>query len=132
VRTRTVFSALLVAVALAGCGGDEREAEAPRGSSLSVTVLPEGPGGPEEIRTTVCPADPGCDAPLAPTSPSTACTEIYGGPATATVTGERNGREVDAEFSLSNGCEIARWEDASALLGDPPRMQQSPYQAPPP
>ena len=123
VRTRITCSAIAALFALAGCGGGDRETEAPSGSTLTVTVRPEGPKGQAETRTVACPADPGCGAPLAPTSPATACTGIYGGPATATVTGEREGRAVDAEFSLSNGCEIARWEDASALLGDPPRFR---------
>lgn len=45
-----------------------------------------------------------------------ACTQIYGGPETATVTGELDGEEVDATFSRSDGCEIARWDVAAPLL----------------
>lgn len=121
--TCVILAALTLAVA--GCGGDEREAEAPapQRSQLTVTVYPQGFDGPSKARTVDCTADPACDVPLAPTSPTTACTEIYGGPATATVKGTRDGRAVDAEFSLSNGCEISRWDEASALLGDPPRFR---------
>ena len=121
--SRAVLAALVLAAA--GCGGDEREAEAPppKRSELTVTVYPEGPDGRPEARVVDCTADPACDVPLKPTSPTTACTEIYGGPATATVKGTLDGRPVDAEFSLSNGCEINRWDEASALLGEPPRFR---------
>ena len=44
------------------------------------------------------------------------CTEIYGGPQTATVTGTFRGEPVSAEFSRTNGCEIARWDGHVALL----------------
>ncbi|MFI9393324.1 SSI family serine proteinase inhibitor [Streptomyces bauhiniae] len=47
---------------------------------------------------------------FAPVPPDSVCTMIDGGPATAHVTGYWAGRPVDAEFSRSNGCEIARWD----------------------
>ncbi|WP_341829981.1 SSI family serine proteinase inhibitor, partial [Streptomyces hainanensis] len=40
----------------------------------------------------------------------TMCTYMYGGPAHATVEGVWNGEPVSAEFTRSNGCEIARWD----------------------
>jgi hypothetical protein len=43
-----------------------------------------------------------------------ACTEQYGGPQKARLTGTWRGKPVDAQLSLENGCQIARWE---ALLG---------------
>ena len=45
-----------------------------------------------------------------------ACTQIFGGPETATISGEVDGKPVDARFSRSNGCEVARWQAVSALL----------------
>jgi hypothetical protein len=48
-------------------------------------------------------------AAFAVTPPRTACTDIYGGPAEAHVLGLVGGRRVDARLSLTNGCEIARW-----------------------
>ena len=59
---------------------------------------------------------------LAPTPGNVACTEIYGGDATASIKGTIDGEPVDAEFSLQNGCEIDRWNTAAPLLGEPPRM----------
>lgn len=52
-----------------------------------------------------------------------ACTMIYGGPATATVTGTVDGEQVDASFSRQDGCAIARWDSIQALWTqefDPP------------
>jgi hypothetical protein len=57
----------------------------------------------------------GTDA-FAPTPPATVCTEIYGGRAQARVRGLVGGRAVDARFSLSNGCEIARWNRVRAVV----------------
>ena len=56
---------------------------------------------------------------LAPVPSGMACAEIYGGPATARVTGTLNGERVDARFSRVNSCEIARWDRNAALLGRP-------------
>ena len=48
--------------------------------------------------------------------PATACTEIYGGPQRAEVSGTVNGQPIDSEFSRSNGCVISQWEDAEFLF----------------
>ncbi|KOG35547.1 MULTISPECIES: SSI family serine proteinase inhibitor [Streptomyces] len=44
------------------------------------------------------------------------CTQVYGGPALAHVTGTWQGRKVDARFSRANGCEIGRWENLEPVL----------------
>jgi Subtilisin inhibitor-like len=46
-----------------------------------------------------------------------ACTQIYGGPAVALVTGRLHGRPVWARFDRENGCEITRWQRLALLLG---------------
>ena len=46
-----------------------------------------------------------------------ACTEIYGGPETARVTGTIGDDEVDRRFSRTNGCEIADYTRVAGLLG---------------
>lgn len=48
--------------------------------------------------------------PFAPVSKHAQCTMIYGGPATAHVTGTWKGKEVDARFKRTNGCEVERWD----------------------
>ena len=54
--------------------------------------------------------------PFAPVPPDAMCTEIYGGPQTATVTGTLRGEAVHAQFSRTDGCQIARWDKHAALL----------------
>ncbi|EMY35703.1 hypothetical protein D477_002923 [Arthrobacter crystallopoietes BAB-32] len=51
--------------------------------------------------------------------PERSCTQEYGGPAQAHVTGTINGREVDKRFSLTDGCKISEWNSMQALLGGP-------------
>ncbi|HKX47972.1 MAG TPA: SSI family serine proteinase inhibitor [Gaiellaceae bacterium] len=56
---------------------------------------------------------------FAPVSPKDVCTQIYGGPQRARVTGVLDGRRVWATFSRSNGCHIARWAKVSPWLLPP-------------
>ena len=49
--------------------------------------------------------------------PDRICTQQYGGPQLALVTGRFRGREVSSRFSRTDGCEIARWRTMAALLG---------------
>jgi hypothetical protein len=44
------------------------------------------------------------------------CTQIYGGPQTARVTGTIGGEPVDRRFTRTNGCEIGDFARAAALL----------------
>ncbi|MEU4346735.1 SSI family serine proteinase inhibitor [Streptomyces sp. NPDC023838] len=53
---------------------------------------------------------------FAPVPPDARCTMIYGGGATARVTGTWAGRPVDTTFSRRNGCEMARWDTFVPLL----------------
>ena len=55
---------------------------------------------------------------LAPTPGDTACTQLFGGPETATIKGTIRGEAVDATFSRSDGCEIERWKRVEALLAE--------------
>jgi len=52
-----------------------------------------------------------------PVSKVQACTQQYGGPQTATVTGVVDGRQVQVSFSLKDGCEIAAWNAVEDVLG---------------
>lgn len=38
------------------------------------------------------------------------CTEIYGGPDVATITGEINGQTIDTTIDRTNGCGIDEWD----------------------
>ena len=54
--------------------------------------------------------------PFAPVPKSTACTQIYGGPEIADVSGTFNGKAVDTQFSRGNGCELERWKRVGFLF----------------
>jgi hypothetical protein len=122
---------LRVAIALAcllvaGCGeeGEDRQSAPAPATALTVTVWPEGRGGPARERRVVCPGAPECGQlsvqALAPVPSNMACTAIYGGPSVARVRGTLRGEPVDERFSLEDGCQIARWERNRELLGPPP------------
>ncbi|MFJ2619914.1 hypothetical protein [Glutamicibacter sp. NPDC087344] len=53
-----------------------------------------------------------------PADPNRMCTEIYGGPNTAEVTGTLNGKTVNTSFDRHNGCAIGDWDNAAPLIGD--------------
>ena len=44
------------------------------------------------------------------------CTQIFGGPETAHVTGTLNGQSLDVQLARRNGCETAGWDLVRALL----------------
>jgi hypothetical protein len=59
--------------------------------------------------------------PFAPVPPDAACTQQFGGEAVVAVRGTLTGTDgattpVDATFRLSDGCEIARWENLGRVL----------------
>jgi hypothetical protein len=133
VRSRSLAVAL--AGLLASCGGSG-DALAPEAGELAahlrVSVRPEGPGGPERLRRIECAVlgadaiDPRCrllgglePRDLDPVPRRAVCAQVYGGPATARVTGELRGVRLAAEFELSDACQIARWRHNAALLGAP-------------
>lgn len=45
------------------------------------------------------------------------CTQQYGGPQTATVTGAVDGKAVESSYSLTDGCEINAWNAVKDILG---------------
>jgi hypothetical protein len=58
----------------------------------------------------------GLDEPFASLPEDIVCTEQYGGPQTARVTGRWDGERVDAEISRVDGCRIAQWDGLGPLL----------------
>ncbi len=51
------------------------------------------------------------------------CTMQYGGPGVGVVSGTLDGRAVNRRFDLRDGCGIADWQAALALLVDQPALQ---------
>jgi hypothetical protein len=97
-------------------------------TELTIVVWPQGDGGPSRTWTLTC--DPvGGSLPAArsacsrvtrealrPLPRDSICTQVYGGPQKARITGEIDGRAVDARFSRTNGCEIHRWNGVRYLF----------------
>ena len=124
---------VLAAAALLAAGCGEEEESAPSGpdaggdTSLTVTLDPDGPDGPDRKLSDEVVCDGGTDPVCAriyglgagdfdPTSPDQACTEIFGGPDIATLKGSIDGEDVNAELTRANGCEIDRFDRAVPLL----------------
>jgi hypothetical protein len=53
---------------------------------------------------------------LPPVPKDKACTQIYGGPETATITGRWQGQDVISRFARNDGCQISRWKLMEGLL----------------
>jgi hypothetical protein len=56
---------------------------------------------------------------FAPTPRGVACTQIFGGPSTAVITGQYLGRTLWVRLRRDNGCEIDRWQRVAFLLPNP-------------
>jgi hypothetical protein len=128
---------LIVALlALSGCAGDSGDVIDPTeprpASSLEITVstgtAAEGTtwsltcdpaGGTHPTPAAACGALDEAADPFAPVPDDMACTQIYGGPETATITGTWDGESVAATYQRTNGCEIARWDALAAVLAPP-------------
>jgi hypothetical protein len=127
-----VAGLLAAGVLLAACGsqsGGTPNASAPAVTQLSITAR-SAAASPAQTWTLTCdPAggshpDPAaaCAAlakatdPFRPTPSDRACTMIYGGAQTATIVGTYRGLSVNAGYSRTNGCEIARWDAVAAVL----------------
>jgi hypothetical protein len=116
------------ALLVAGCGSDDGEDPASPGDEgieLEVRLDPDGDGGePEASAEVSCTSTSHCPAGASgleaedfePVPPQTACTEIFGGPDTATVSGTIDGEAVEATLTRSNGCEIERFDRFTPLL----------------
>lgn len=83
----------------------------------SLTCQPAGGDHPDPDAACAALLAAGGAAAFTPTPRDAMCTEIYGGPQLATVTGTVDGTTIDATFSRTNGCEISRWEALVPLLG---------------
>jgi hypothetical protein len=56
------------------------------------------------------------ETPFAEPDPDLMCTEQYGGPQTARVTGTWGDQPVDTVFDRGDGCAISRWDSVGRLL----------------
>lgn len=127
---------LLVAVAatLSACGKDADSGASSDATALTITVVADEGADPKTYELECDPA--GGDHPqptdackaldavgaevFEPVAKDQMCTDIYGGPQTATVTGTYEGDDIDTEFNRTNGCEIDRWEQLGTTFFDVP------------
>jgi Subtilisin inhibitor-like len=128
---RYVTATALAVASLAACGsgnGNGSGTAEPR-TTLTVTFRPsqdaaatvrtlrcEPPGGTVARPARACARLADIDTPFAPLRKGLVCTEIYGGPQTARVTGTYRGRRIWARFNRRNGCEIDRWNRHAFLF----------------
>jgi aminoglycoside phosphotransferase (APT) family kinase protein len=85
--------------------------EADGGSASPASTLPDPAGALDAVQRF------GEDIFFPQPGPPKMCTQQYGGPQVAIVTGWFRGREVHSAFSRIDGCEIARWRAMMPLLG---------------
>jgi hypothetical protein len=130
---RTVLLLTAMCVALAACSLASGRSKS--GTTLRIAYWEDGVGAiPDSVWTLRCnPAGgtlklparacrklaAGGPALFAPLSPKLVCTEIYGGPQRARVTGLLDGKRIWATFTRSNGCHISRWARVSPWLLPP-------------
>ena len=123
-----------LAATLSACGKDADSGSASSGTALTITVRVDEGADPETYELECDP--PGGDHPqpadackaldaagievFGPVAEDQVCTELYGGPQTATVTGTYEGDDVEAEFSRTNGCEVDRWEQLGTTFFNVP------------
>jgi len=89
-------------------------------ASLTCPVAADAPEGDLELCTWIA-ETPVSVLTQPPSDSGQVCTQIYGGPETATITGTRDGDPIQVSYSRVNGCEIARWDLAAPLwTGDVP------------
>lgn len=87
-----------------------------RGTTTVWTLTCDPPGGDHPDPAAACAALESGQRYLRPVPADMACTQIYGGPETARITGTWRGAPVDATVSRTDGCQIARWNGLAGLL----------------
>jgi hypothetical protein len=122
-------------------GGSASSSAAERPQNELRITIDRGDGSEPERYTLVCSSgvagshpDPqaACkhlarlDEPFAAIPADAVCTQVYGGPQTARVTGVWAGAPVDLELSRVDGCRIAQWDKLGPVLpghvgAEPPR-----------
>jgi len=128
--------AVVLAAAAVGCGSaasapSETTAQQPA-TALTITFWERGRAetaapkrwtlrcgpvaGTHTRRAEACRKLNALKAPFAPLRDDVICTQIYGGPQQALVTGRHRGNRVWAQFSLRDGCQIDRFKRVAFLV----------------
>ena len=119
-RMGLLITVLLVAI---GCGASQGTSGSTPETQLAISVWPDGRGEGSATRWTLrCSPAAGTlpkpvascgrllemTKPFAPLRKDLICTDIYGGPQQAIVTGTFKGNRIWVLLAARNGCEIAR------------------------
>jgi hypothetical protein len=87
------------------------------GSTVTWRLTCHPPGGTHPNPEAACRAlESNGAAALPPVPEDKACTQIYGGPETASITGTWQGKQVMSSFARNDGCQISRWKLMKGLL----------------
>jgi hypothetical protein len=124
---RALIALALTAVGLATADGVASGASSPTALRVTfrasdndrpvVRTLRCDPAGGSVARPArACAALTAVQRPFAPVARNAVCTEIYGGPQTARVTGSYRGKSIWVVFRRINGCEIDRWDRHAFLF----------------
>jgi hypothetical protein len=103
-------------------GGDQLTIIFSDGSNPPVTwhLTCDPPGGNHPDPATACQVlERNGDRALPPVPKNKLCTQVYGGPEKATITGTWKGKPVNSQLSRNNGCETARWSQLVGLVPKP-------------
>ena len=125
--------ALILGTALlAACGADEERPAAPAAAPDSTRLVVEVTQAAKPVRfVEACGGARACDAArlralraaLDDADDGTrACTQQFGGPERARVTGRLEGRRVDVELDRADGCAIAAYDALFAALDRAPPL----------
>jgi hypothetical protein len=92
---------------------DRGDGTAPERYTLTCGEVPDGD---HDDAAAACAQLEGLEEPFAPLPPDLVCTEQYGGPETARVTGRWHAEDVDVELTRTDGCRISQWDALGPLL----------------
>jgi len=126
------IAALIVLLAAVGCGtGASAPAASSSTTELKITYWPQGrtaasvkkwtlrcapAGGTHPAAASACRKLAAMTSPFAPIPKDAVCTEQYGGPQVALITGTFRGHALWTQLAARNGCEIARFKRLSFLV----------------
>lgn len=129
------FVAAVVVVAGFGCGSassaPSEGAAAEPATSLTISFWAEGRdeseakrwtlrcgpiGGTHTRRAAACSRLASMQKPFVAQPKGQLCTQIYGGPEQALITGKHRGQRVWTALGLSDGCQIARFQQLAFLV----------------
>jgi hypothetical protein len=137
---RIVLSLVVLTVLVTGCAASSTGGVAPTSSSASLppddllVEIHRGGSSPTESYRLICgttvsgnhPAGAAACAhlaglahPFAPIPADQMCSQIYGGPQTAHVTGRWRAAPVDLRLSRVDGCRVEQWNSLGPLLPGP-------------